>query len=86
MLKTLKSKLKDLKFQPPKWEPQVLSTKYEHRLIIEFPTHEPIYARVSSEPKAKIVKKALELLTINKPTVTYEKKKLTEMDEEGWML
>lgn len=77
---------KDLKWQPPKWEPQVLSTKYEHRLTIEFPTHEPIYARVSSEPKAKFVKKALELLTINKPVVTYEKRKLTEMDNEGWML
>lgn len=81
----LKSKLKDLKFQPPKWNPKI-PPKYEHRLTIEFPTSEPIYTTTTSEPKAKLIIKALELLTINKPTVTYEKKTLPLTDEEGWIM
>ncbi len=77
--------LKDLRFQPPLWTPKP-KPRYIHRLTITFiMVDKPVHVYVSSEAKAMFVKKALETITKNKPSVEYTKI-AHSMDEEGWML
>jgi len=81
----LKSILKDLKFQPPKWIPKNTGKRYYHRCIVVShvnPDTECIFV-FSSEEKAKRWKKDTEE-SVSHPEVIIDK--IERPSKEGWML